>query len=231
MATFNGGRYLDEQLGSILSNLSDSDEIIVSDDGSVDNTMDILKRCASTNPGIRILNGPRAGVIRNFEHAISNASGDIIFLSDQDDVWKPGKAKKVAALFDDEMCQAVVHNAEIVDARGRPTGKSLFELRKSGSGIVKNLVRNSFVGCCMAFRSNLRSNILPFPEGIEMHDWWIGLVAEAYGGTQFLDIPLIEYRRHDSNASAMHHHPLPKMVHNRAKLAYELVRRKGRGKL
>ncbi len=94
IATFNGGRYLREQLDSILSQLSAEDEVIISDDGSVDDTWDILTEYAEKDRRIKLFSGPRQGLIANFGYAIQQTKGELIFLADQDDVWLETKVKK-----------------------------------------------------------------------------------------------------------------------------------------
>lgn len=97
MATFNGGRYLREQLDSILNQLTLEDELIISDDGSTDETCQIIKEYTQLDNRIKFVEGPRKGVIANFNHAIQQSKGDIIFLADQDDVWLPNKVAKITA--------------------------------------------------------------------------------------------------------------------------------------
>lgn len=230
MATFNGARFLEEQLSSILNSSSTDDcEIIISDDGSTDRTIDILAQFAQSEPRIRILQGPRRGVVDNFANALAHARGDVIFLSDQDDIWQPEKVQSVLTQMENPEILAVVHNALLVDEKGNSLNTTMFDLRHSGSGLFRNLKRNAFVGCCMAVRAELLQIALPFPPGIAMHDWWLGLLAEASGTTAFLDDTLIKYRRHDSNVSALEHSPLSTMILNRLRLSHALAMRLMRG--
>ena len=102
MATYNGEKYIRDQLDSIICNLNEKeDEIIISDDGSCDRTLDIINEYVNCYPGmIKIVEGPHKGVVKNFEHAISIAQGEYIFLSDQDDIWENNKVTKVMNCFD-----------------------------------------------------------------------------------------------------------------------------------
>lgn len=225
VATFDGEKYINEQLDSILANIGPTDEVIVSDDGSCDGTADILSGYAESDRRIRVLNGPQRGVIANFANAIARANGAFIFLSDQDDVWRADKVAKVLNAFESKQCDLVVHNARLIDANGRRTGDTLFDLRESRSGFFKNVVKNSYVGCCMAFSRDLLPAIMPIPENVEMHDWWIGLVAELRFRPVFINDELIEYRRHSDNVSPMHHYGIGKMVANRFTLLKELRKR------
>lgn len=223
MATYNGEKYLREQLDSILQQLSLEDELVVSDDGSTDGTLAILQGYADDHANVRILKGPHKGVIKNFEHAIAEAQGDVIFLCDQDDRWMPGKIERVRTCFQDEHCFVAVHDARIVDEKGQETEPSFFSHRGSGKGFVKNIVKNSYIGCCMAFRAKMKSRILPIPSHIEMHDWWIGMLSEIGGHSVFIPDKLLDYRRHGGNVSNFTHYKAPKMIWNRVYLLSSLI--------
>ena len=178
LAYYDGGEYIEAQLDSILSQLSEQDEIILSVDRAFDGSMDLLKEREAQDKRVFLTNGPARGVVKNFEHAISMCSGDLIFLSDQDDVWLPDKVEKVKAAFYDKEVMAVLHDAKIVDENLNEVEPSFFKLRHSETGFLKNLWRNSYVGCCMAVRKELIPQIFPIPESIYMHDYWIGATAE-----------------------------------------------------
>ena len=95
MVTYNGSRYIREQMDSILKNLKEQDEVVVSDDGSTDGTLDILAEYQEKEPRIRMIEGPRQGIKKNVEHALRHCKGEYIFLSDQDDIWTDDKVDKV----------------------------------------------------------------------------------------------------------------------------------------
>lgn len=198
IATYNGDKYIEEQILSILNQLSDEDEIIISDDGSKDKTLKVIDRL---NDGrIQVFkNNNRHGVVPNFENALKHASGEYIFFSDQDDIWKRDKVKIcIDNLYDSDL---VVHNSIVKFQDGEQSDMDFFELRKSGIGFIKNITRNTFVGSCMAFRRNVIDYILPFPKHVLWHDMWIGLMVEMNGKTKFIDNKLLIYRRHGDNAS------------------------------
>lgn len=223
MAYYNGGMYIKEQMNSILSQLGKKDEVIVSVDGASDGSQPLLMQMAEEDSRVRVIKGPGKGVVKNFENAIRHCTGDIIYLSDQDDIWKPDKVKSVNEAFEDSEIKAVLHDAEIVDENGRPTGeKSLFDLRKSKEGILKNLVKNSYVGCCMAFRKELIPVICPIPKEMYMHDYWIGTAAEYMGKVCFLRKQLIGYRRHSSNVTQMTHGSIGFMIKKRVDIIRSL---------
>lgn len=228
MATYNGENFIQEQLDSIIRNISRSDEIIISDDGSTDATLDILHHYAVQYNNIHFFQGPGKGVIKNFEFAINQANGDYIFLTDQDDVWEINKVEKVLDCFHKKHCKVVVHDATIIDGTGKLLEESFFAYRSSKAGVIKNFVKNSYLGCCMAFKREILTEVLPIPNQIAMHDWWIGMISELEHGSVFISDKLIRYRRHGNNVSSMHHYPLKKMIKIRMYLAKELVKRKGK---
>ena len=198
LATYNGEKYLREQLDSILCQLSGTDEIIISDDGSKDATIKIINSFNDNRIHLYHNQG-KHGVVSNFENALAKASGDFIFLSDQDDVWMNDKVEKCIRLLNDY--DLIVHNAEIVNGNCENTGHDFFSLRDSKGGFWNNIYKNRFVGCCMSFKKQLLNYVLPFPSKILWHDMWIGLIAEKHFKVYFSPIPLIMFRRHGGNTS------------------------------
>lgn len=224
MATYNGEKYLKEQLDSILKQIKSSDELIISDDGSTDLTRTIIKEYQKEYNNIYLIDGPKMGVQKNFENALRKSKGDIIFLSDQDDIWMDNKVDVVLAAFQNPSVVLILHDAQIVDQNEQVIEDSFFEHRGSQSGFFKNLWKNSYLGCCMAFRRSVLERCLPFPPKIEMHDWWIGLISEMMGEVRLIDKPLLKYRRHGENVSSFQHHPFKKMVMNRLYFIQQLVK-------
>jgi glycosyltransferase involved in cell wall biosynthesis len=202
LATYNGEKYIKEQLDSILSQLGNDDEIIISDDNSTDDTINIIR--SLNDERIKIYVNKTKGIVKNFENALNNASGDIIFLSDQDDVWKNDKVKKILSAFSsDNSLTLVFSNAEIIDENGISKNYNFFKDNEANyTSIFKAFFKNQFLGCTIAFKSELKSKILPFPYGIPMHDWWIGVLSLFYGKVKFLNESLISYRRHNNNVTS-----------------------------
>ena len=200
MATYNGEKYIYEQLASILSQLGGQDEVIVSDNGSTDKTLEIVKDFNDSR--IHIIHfGAKKGPIWNFENALGHATGDFIFLADQDDIWESDRIEQAIPQLGKHIL--TVCNCKIINASGDVSQEAtFFDLKKSGPGILKNFVSNTFLGCCLGFKKDLLPKILPFPKDIPMHDWWIGLCASKYGETYFIEKPGISYRRHGQNASS-----------------------------
>ncbi len=199
IATYNGARYIAEQLASILKQLSAEDEVVVSDDGSTDGTIDIVR--SLNDRRIRIVDGPRRhSPTLNFEWALRNAKGEYIFLADQDDVWLEGKVTRCVEEL--QMCDCVVSDARVTDSLLNTTSESLFQLMHVRRGRLSNLLwRNGYTGCCMAFKREVLSKALPFPTDIPMHDIWIGNVAAFCGRLHFINDRLLLFRRHDAAAS------------------------------
>lgn len=228
MATYNGEQYINQQLKSILKQIGNTDELIISDDGSTDKTIEIIKSYMNMYSNIKLINGPHKGPINNFENALKMAIGDIIFLSDQDDVWVDGKVERVIEEFQNSETILVLHDAYIIDGKGNLISSSFFRHRNSKPGLFYNILKNSYLGCCMAFRKELLIKCIPFPSNIEMHDWWIGLMGENLGNVSFIDNRLLKYRRHENNVSSFHHHPMYKMIYNRIYFIIQLnIRLKG----
>lgn len=224
MATYNGEKYIKEQIDSILKNMNDEDELIISDDGSKDNTIKMINEYDDKR--IILIDGPRKGVKQNFANAIAFAKGKYIFLSDQDDIWNNDKIELILQEFEKSKASVVIHDAEVINENMEITIPSFFEYRNSGNGIWKNIYKNTYIGCCMAFKSNIKKDILPIPNNIEMHDQWIGILGESKGnGSIFLKEKLIQYRRHSNNVSQMNHYGIFKMIKNRIIFMMQYLRR------
>lgn len=199
LAAYKGERYIAEQLNSILCQLGENDEIIVSDDFPAGKTREVVSEIHDKR--IRYIEGQGKGVVRNFENALNACTGDVIFLSDQDDVWMPDKVQKVLAEIRNG-ADLVLHDAAVTDGSLNVTDPSFFAVHGSNASFAKNLIRNSFVGCCMAFTRKVMADSLPFPNELPMHDWWIALAAMKKGyKTVLLPESLIKWRRHGENVT------------------------------
>ena len=200
MTTYNGARHLREQLASILDQLGKNDELVVSDDCSTDKTLQILREHASECVRI-VTTAGWLGPVRNFEHALGYARGRIIVLSDQDDYWMLGRLQRVRDHFAAHTApyDLLVMNSVIADGELNPTHDSLFDYLNAGRGLAKNVYRNTYVGCHMAFRRELLAIATPFPRAIPMHDMWLGLVSEMVGPVTFDPVPTMLFRRSGHN--------------------------------
>ena len=201
LAAYKGEQYIAEQVQSIMSELGENDELIISDDFPEGKTFGEVEELIAKDKRIKYIKGPHKGVISNFENALSACTGDVIFLSDQDDVWLKGKVKAVT----DEIrngADLVLHDASVADAHLNVTEPSFFSVHGSNASFIKNIMRNSFVGCCMAFTREVMLESLPFPGKLPMHDWWIALNAmKRKRKIVLLNQPLILWRRHGDNVT------------------------------
>lgn len=199
IATYNGEKFIREQIDSILSQLAEEDEVIVSDDGSSDNTVAILESFKDRR--IVIYRNGFKNVVKNFEFALSKARGDIIFLSDQDDIWLPTKVEEVLEVFDKKPDVTLVFSNAFFKSPDENVNGTTFFGQRPPLSLAHNLIRNHFLGCTMAFRNILKDKIFPFPQNLAMHDWWIGLNHIKYGKPFFIDESLVEYRRHENTVT------------------------------
>ena len=199
IATYNGEKYISEQINSILPQLSNHDEIVVSDDGSTDTTIEII--VSFHDDRIKLFhNNQKHGVVYNFENALIHSQGDVIFLSDQDDIWQSDKVKNILPLFDNY--DLVIHDAQLIDGDGNSLGKTYYSTLHHKTGFWANLWKTRWLGCCMAFKRNVLEECLPFPSNIVGHDYWIGMLGMIKFRYCFLDDILIYYRRHGGNVSS-----------------------------
>lgn len=208
LCTYDGERFLGEQLGSIASQTRPPDELVACDDGSLDGTVAVLEEFAAGAPfDVRVeRNDRRLGPARNFEKAALLCSGDIVAFSDQDDVWMPGKLAALAGVIEgDGGAAAVFTDAEVVGAGLEPMGLGMWESigfdesareRFAGGGAVPVLLRTNVVtGATMAVRRSFLERALPLPEGW-MHDAWLALAAAWVGGIRLVEGRLVAYRQH-----------------------------------
>ncbi len=201
MATYNGEKYIKEQIDSILSQLSLGDELIISDDMSTDSTRNIIKSFEDERVHL-YLHRKNHGFVKNFENALRHAKGDVIFLSDQDDIWFPNKVKRT--LEELERVDFTVSDCRTVDKNGQVISDSRIRDFNIKTGFWRLMIKTRYLGCCMAFKRSILRAVLPFPNNslyLE-HDLWIAAVAECYFKTSLIDEPLIIYRRHGDNASS-----------------------------
>jgi len=205
IATYNGEKYIREQVDSILSQLGPDDELVVCDDQSGDRTLEILVGYHDTR--IRAYrNETRLGHVRNFEKAISLARGDYIFLSDQDDVWLPGR---VAAMLErmaaNPRALLVASNFDLIDEAGAGIG----EFRLLGPVKPFWLMQLFYIfagkqpywGCTFLMRRKILDYCMPIPERIESHDIWIALIASVFGTVVNIHGATLQHRMHGRNVT------------------------------
>jgi len=204
LAAYNGEKYLAQQIRSIVSQMDQYDELVLSIDPSTDNTEVIAMSFANNDNRIKVLKGPGKGVIRNFENALSHVSGEYIFLSDQDDLWNEGKIPICLNALSQSGVAAVIHDAVVTDENLHAKQGTVFN-GKFYSGVIRNIIRNRYIGCCMALKRSALTAALPFPANLPMHDQWLGIVAKKSGEVAFVDVPLVQYRRHGQTVTGRDH--------------------------
>lgn len=200
MATYNGEKYIKEQIESILTQLSSDDELIISDDMSTDSTRDIIE--SINDERIKLcLHEDNHGFVRNFENALKHAKGDYIFLSDQDDIWLEHKVYKCLEAL--KLNDFVISDCITINEKGEVISESRIKDYKIKTGFWNLMVKTRYLGCCMAFNKRVLNAVLPFPNNSKLmeHDLWIAAVSEYYFKTELIYEPLIKYRRHGNNVS------------------------------
>lgn len=218
LCTCNGARFLEAQWGSLLAQSRLPDEIVVRDDASTDMTPVLLeslcRRASEYGVRVRFTRNPRnLGYVANFEAALRDATGDIVFLCDQDDVWHRDKLALLASEFERRADLLLVcGDARRVDDDGAPLRRSLFEVLKVsrdeiermhvGQGFNILLRRSLATGATVALRRTLLADALPVPAGW-VHDEWLAIIAAALGGFDCIEQPLIDYRQHADNQIGM----------------------------
>ena len=211
LCTFQGERFLAEQLESIAAQTLPPAELVLCDDGSTDATLDIAVRFAATAPfPVRIFRNPaNLGVAGNFSRAISLSHGSVLALADQDDVWMPTKLERLAAALDEQPgAGAAFSDAQLVDGCLRPLGRTMFDATRftpprrrrfrAGRALDVLLARNVVCGATLAFRSSLRDLLLPIPT-TGLHDMWLSTLLAAVTELAVVDEPLVRYRQHAGN--------------------------------
>ena len=202
MATYNGAKYLSEQLESILVQTIPVDEIIIVDDCSTDHTWAILSNYVDRYAKIKIYrNELNIGVVKTFESALTLCSGEFIALSDQDDVWLPDKLEILLQNLKED--NDLVHsNAYLCDEALNVYAlySDVKKMHIKRNNFIDYLNFNDVSGCTALFTKSLLDKILPMPDGFWMHDHYIAIMARYYGNIIYVNKPLIKYRQHSLNS-------------------------------
>ena len=219
IATYNGEQFIRHQLDSILSEIGQEDEVVISDDSSTDKTLELIK--SYNDSRIRIFDHQQFhSPIFNFENAIKQAKGDIIFLADQDDKWLEGRVSKAMEMHRQGYNLVLCNRVNIFNNRA--------EVYQTDNPIIstgKTLWKSPFIGCMMSFDRKVVELTLPFPKDIAMHDLWIGLLAQRNLKCGYIDEPLVEDNRHEESYIAKHHFSLAAKLKYRWNM-YRLVRQR-----
>jgi glycosyltransferase involved in cell wall biosynthesis len=202
MATFNGSKYIEEQLRSILPQLSKQDEVIIVDDASSDETVNKIKSMNDDRISV-YLHEENMGHVKSFEHALGLAKGDAIFLSDQDDIWIADRVTLMEGEMRRRSCGLLVSN--FYNFEFSLVNKDIQRVRSSRHLFILNNVfllfagKQRYFGCTMAIDRKLMDKILPFPKAVEAHDRWIGIVGNLSGTVAHLEVPTVLRRLHEEN--------------------------------
>ena len=213
MATYNGLPYVRRQLASILDQIESTDQLVIVDDASSDGTWEFLQTLR--HPALELVrHASNQGIRASFQEALTACRNDIVFLSDQDDIWLPTKRAVVMRTFDARPDVAlVVSDARVIDADDRVVGASFMQTRGGFRGsVLSTILKNRYLGCAMVLRRSVLPLVLPIPRGAPMHDMWLGAMGAFQGAVVYIDEPLLDYRRHGRNASPSTHRPMLQMI-------------------
>jgi glycosyltransferase involved in cell wall biosynthesis len=224
MATYNGAAFIENQINSIVTQMNDNDELIICDDCSTDNTVEIIK--SYQDERIRLYqNVENLGHVKNFEKAISLATGELIALSDQDDVWLPKRLQQMQEVLSKSTdVFLVASNFDMLDtSTGVTTSfQGLDSLSTNQISRVINIFLGNipYFGCTFLMRKELVNFSIPFPPYIEAHDIWIALVANTYGKVVHMEQPTLCRRLHGGNLTPSHRRSIPVIIKGRITLLY-----------
>lgn len=208
MATYNGEKYIKEQIESILNQTYKNIHLIISDDGSKDNTVQILKEYENKDKRVTVyVQKQNLGYIKNFEFLLTKIENDIYMLSDQDDVWKVDKIENTYNKLKEEKADLVFSDLEVVDSNLKqiyPSFNDYMKLTKKikkCDGLERQYLYNCMVGCTIMSKKQFVEKILPLPSKSKylVHDMWIGVIVSIYGKSVYLDEKTIYYRQHGNN--------------------------------
>lgn len=207
LATYNGSKYLREQLDSILAQSMDDFEVVACDDCSTDETPQILQEYASRDSRFKVYqNAKNLGFKKNFEHILSLCKGDFIAFCDQDDIWEPDHLEVLYKNIGDSDC--IGANSLIINENGISQNKTLLEywplhvMPQNGKELFQHeLYSNVIQGTASLIRASLIKQALPIPEDIKYHDYWFALVAGLNEKCKYIGDVVLKYRRHSNNAS------------------------------
>jgi glycosyltransferase involved in cell wall biosynthesis len=201
LCTYNGERFLRDQINSVLNQTYSNLEIIIIDDKSTDGTMEILRSFEREFKKIKVhQNEANIGYGKNFEKAIDLCNGDYIALSDQDDIWEEHKISRQLESINENLLN--YHNSEFIDSNGNSLKKSIFDICKpyNGNDSRHFLFENCVSGHTILFKKSLKKYLVNFPNGI-FYDQWIAYVATNIGSINYIDDKLVKFRRHEENST------------------------------
>lgn len=227
MAAYNGEKYIEEQIESILGLMGEDDELIISYEKSNDETLNLIKKYEAIDGRVHIIGDDKHSVEANFNNAVARCKGKYIFLSDQDDVWINDKINVMVDYFESNKdCVVLISNGYETDDKLNIKGE-LFDLMNTSSNAIVNFVKGSYLGCQMAFRTRIREKVWPVREQPPLpHDLWLGIQGARFGKVSLIPLKLIKHRLHNNNYSNTSKMNIINVIKNRILFGYELVTRR-----
>lgn len=207
MASYNSEKYISRQLWSILEQLTHDDEVIVVDDCSTDRTVEMVRRLNDHRISVHV-NDRNRGEVFSFGRAISLAKNDFLFLSDQDDIWIPGRVSLMQQCLIESGASVVTSNFEWINASEEPIdvlydGVASRDSKRHLNNIIDIFVgKTNYFGCAMAFRRDFMPVVAPIPSFVESHDLWIALASNLARSNAHLDESTLLKRKHATNATS-----------------------------
>lgn len=230
LCTYNGEKYISEQLKSILNQSVKVDEIIISDDHSTDSTLILVSKFLEAQEKVqyKIVINKEKGISNNFSNALSHVNNDIIFFSDQDDIWLENKVEKVLEIFNvDDTVSLVCSNAFLINDKKELLGDLFSSIKFDKTQIQENMLlrvlQKPFVtGATMAITKSLYEKAYPFSK-VMLHDQWLSYISALNKGIYVIDESLIYYRQHENNVIGADHNFIYKLFHKKSKKVSQYI--------
>jgi glycosyltransferase involved in cell wall biosynthesis len=222
MATYNGALYLHQQIESILEQLQDNDELVVIDDASTDESATIVE--SYRDPRIRLMiNGLNVGHVSSFERAMAAATGEIIMLSDQDDIWAEGRVDYLVHELEGASMVASNYDHLPPASQARPEGRLTSSSSAVGNLLGLALGRRPYYGCTMAFTRDFVTLALPFPPSTRAHDHWLAILGTTSRSLKHASKTTVHRRLHDENLSPRSRRTLGPVLRTRILMASHVL--------
>ncbi len=225
MAVYNGENYIEKQIDSIIKQMMDQDELIISYDKSDDRTLEIIKRYELNYKQIRVIENRIKGVANNFNNAFYHSKGDYVFISDQDDIWDENKRVILCETFEKTGADLIIHNGVNINTEDEIISNSFFDMYKISDNFFSYFIVPRYSGCCMAFSKRIKEYIMPIPSNINAYDYWVGAICKMKGKVIFIPDILVYHRMHDNNVTPLKPSKLSVKIGNRIAIFSGLLKR------
>lgn len=226
MAVYNGEKYIEEQLDSIVEMLGDNDEIVISYDESTDKTYEIICRYRDKDSRIKVVCNSNKSVESNFNNAVEHCSGKYIFLADQDDVWIADKINLMVSYMQENPKVKVLISDGYITDENLTKKIGIFEEYNTSASAFRNFVKGTYLGCQMAFSSDIKNYVWPVKTNPPLpHDLWLGVMGARYGKVELMDNKTILHRIHEENYTHTSKMKLLQVIKNRWLFLCEIIRR------